>query len=53
MKDKYGILAKQTATISKLLDLQSMETPTSYEEVLAKSISEQRGGLKGLTVSTD
>ena len=46
-------MVKQAATIGQLLDLQSMETPKSYKEVLTQSITEQMGGLEGLTVSTD
>ena len=46
-------MVKQAATVGQLLDLQSMEAPKSYEEVLKRSIAEQREGLEGLTVSTN
>ena len=40
LREKYGILVKQAATIRELLDLQSMEAPKNYEEVMKQSIAE-------------
>ena len=53
LREKYSILVKQAATIRELLDLQSMESPKSYEEVLTQSIAEQMGKFEELMVSTD
>ena len=53
MKDQHCIISKESTTIEKLLDLSSEQKPKRFLEVLTKSISEQKGKLVGLVVSTD